>query len=105
MRCGRSISDGSPKALSDGNLGAENAMRVDFTAFFHELSLCMSRNSATDAEVGQTFHRLMQALVRFDDTVIFAYRGKARPLDLFSTFDATDHHVFVTLYQAGPYLL
>jgi DNA-binding CsgD family transcriptional regulator len=80
-------------------------MRVDFTAFFHELSLCLARNSVTDAEMGQTFHRLMQALVRFDDTVIFAYRGKTRPLDLFSTFDATDNHVFVTLYQAGPYLL
>ncbi len=41
----------------------------------------------------------------FDYVVVFAYRGKERPLDLYSTFDAEDHVLFVSLYQAGPYLL
>jgi DNA-binding CsgD family transcriptional regulator len=80
-------------------------MRVDFTALFRVLADWTGQSDATDRQAGETLLALMRALVRFDDIVIFAYRDKARPIDLFSTFDAEDHHVFVTLYQAGPYLL
>jgi DNA-binding CsgD family transcriptional regulator len=80
-------------------------MRVDFTAFFRTLADWTGQLDATDRQTGETLLSLMRALVRFDDMVIFAYRDKARPIDLFSTFDADDHHVFVALYQAGPYLL
>ena len=40
-----------------------------------------------------------------DDVVIFAYRATERPIDLFSTFGPEDHEIFVSLYQARPYLL
>ena len=36
---------------------------------------------------------------------IFGYRGAARPPLLFETFSPAESHVFVALYQEGPYLL
>ena len=80
-------------------------MRVDFTAFFRVLADWTAAVESSDRQAGETLLAMMRALVRFDDMVIFAYRDKARPIDLFSTFGADDFHVFVTLYQAGPYLL
>lgn len=47
----------------------------------------------------------MRALVPYSFTVIFGYRGDARPLDLFDDFPAETRDVFVTDYQDGPYLL
>lgn len=44
-------------------------------------------------------------VVPFDYSVIFAYRGSSRPLDLFDNFPAGKRRVFVDDYQAGPYLL
>src|SRR5260221_9488068 len=44
-------------------------------------------------------------VVPFDYSVIFAYRGSARPIDLFDNFPAGKRRVFVDDYQAGPYLL
>ncbi len=44
-------------------------------------------------------------VVPFDYSVIFAYSGSARPLDLFDNFPAGKRRVFVDDYQAGPYLL
>jgi len=52
--------------------------------------------------------RLIAALsevVAFDYSVIFAYRGTDRPLDLYDNFPPDQREVFVTIYQAGPYLL
>jgi hypothetical protein len=43
--------------------------------------------------------------VRFDHCVIFGYRGAARPPLLFETFSPAESHIFVALYQEGPYLL
>ncbi|ESY17120.1 MULTISPECIES: LuxR C-terminal-related transcriptional regulator [unclassified Mesorhizobium] len=43
--------------------------------------------------------------VGFDHCVIFGYRGASRPPLLFETFSPAESHVFVTLYQEGPYLL
>ncbi|WP_420854880.1 helix-turn-helix transcriptional regulator [Shinella kummerowiae] len=80
-------------------------MQVDFKALFHTLADWTGATETSDRKTGETLLAMMRALVRFDDMVIFAYRDKARPIDLFSTFDADDHHIFVTLYQAGPYLL
>ncbi|MEM7122838.1 MAG: helix-turn-helix transcriptional regulator [Pseudomonadota bacterium] len=53
-------------------------------------------------------HRLVDALgrlVAFDFSVMFAYRGDDRPLDLFDNFGAKRRAIFVTLYQEGPYML
>jgi DNA-binding CsgD family transcriptional regulator len=41
----------------------------------------------------------------FDYSVIFAYCGSARPVDLFDNFPAAKRRVFVGDYQEGPYLL
>lgn len=49
--------------------------------------------------------RALGAVATFDYSVIFAYRGAERPLDLFDNFSAERRDVFVTAYQAGPYLL
>lgn len=47
----------------------------------------------------------LRSLAPFDYTVVFGYCGTARPLDLYDDFPATKRAVFVTDYQAGPYLL
>lgn len=44
-------------------------------------------------------------LVAFDFSVIFAYRGDERPIDLFDNFGERRREVFVAIYQEGPYLL
>jgi DNA-binding CsgD family transcriptional regulator len=47
----------------------------------------------------------LRHLVHFDYTVMFAYCGDARPLDLYDDFPASKRRIFVTTYQEGPYLL
>jgi len=52
--------------------------------------------------------RLVAALrsqIDFDYSVLFAYCGDARPIDLFDDFPLAKRRVFVTEYQEGPYLL
>jgi DNA-binding CsgD family transcriptional regulator len=55
------------------------------------------------------FPRSLAAFVRnvapYDFTVVFGYRGTARPIDLFDDFPAGKRRIFVTDYQEGPYLL
>ncbi|MDZ7603419.1 MAG: LuxR C-terminal-related transcriptional regulator [Hoeflea sp.] len=48
---------------------------------------------------------VLKAVVPFDYTVVFGYRGAARPLDLFDDFPDEKRKVFVEDYQEGPYLL
>jgi len=78
---------------------------IDLEKLFEILAPLINGTPMNDEAVGSTFRRLMSALMTFDYVVVFAYRGKERPLDLYSTFDAKDHVLFVSLYQAGPYLL
>jgi DNA-binding CsgD family transcriptional regulator len=49
-------------------------------------------------------HALRQ-VAPFDYTVVFGYRGEERPLDLYDDFGPQRRDIFVTVYQAGPYLL
>ena len=65
----------------------------------------LSAASLPDRTIGDAFGSVMSALAHFDFIVVFAYRGGARPIDLYSTFGPDDYRIFVTLYQAGPYLL
>lgn len=65
----------------------------------------LTASSLPDSEIGDAFAEAMAALARYDFIVVFAYRGPERPIDLYSTFDPDDYRTFVTLYQAGPYLL
>lgn len=48
---------------------------------------------------------LLQAIAPYTYTVVFGFRGSARPLDLYDDFPAFRRQVFVTDYQEGPYLL
>ncbi|PTE08049.1 helix-turn-helix domain-containing protein [Mesorhizobium helmanticense] len=65
--------------------------------------------AATRETSGELFGKAMVAWlrqhVRFDHCVIFGYRGASRPPLLFETFSPAESHVFVALYQEGPYLL
>ena len=49
-------------------------------------------------------HALRQ-VAPFDYNVIFGYRGEDRPIDLHDDFGPGKRGIFVTDYQAGPYLL
>lgn len=80
-------------------------MGTDLEALFRAFNATVGRPTMTDSEFGETFSKMMASLVRFDHVVVFAYRGKERPIDLYSTFNQKEHIIFVTLYQAGPYLL
>ncbi|MBB3066203.1 helix-turn-helix transcriptional regulator [Limibacillus halophilus] len=53
----------------------------------------------------QTLVAALGTLVSFDFSVMFAYRGDERPLDLFDNFGETRREIFVSIYQEGPYLL
>jgi len=52
-----------------------------------------------------TLIRALAGLAEFDFSVVFGYRGEARPIDLFDNFPTARRDVFVADYQAGPYLL
>jgi DNA-binding CsgD family transcriptional regulator len=49
--------------------------------------------------------RALTCVAEFDFSVTFGYRGEAPPLDLHDNFPAARRDIFVTDYQAGPYLL
>ena len=80
-------------------------MGIDLGALFKTIGPMIGAGETSDEEAGGTFRSLMRALVAFDYAVVFAYREKERPLDLYSTFTPDEHVVFVSLYQAGPFLL
>ncbi|WP_018391319.1 helix-turn-helix transcriptional regulator [Ancylobacter sp. FA202] len=58
-----------------------------------------------DDPFGHALIAWLRAHVPFDHCVTFGYRGTARPPLLFETFNPAESHVYVTLYQVGPYLL
>jgi DNA-binding CsgD family transcriptional regulator len=53
----------------------------------------------------QALADLLRQVAPFNFTVIFGYRGTARPIDLYDDFPQGKRRIFVTDYQAGPYLL
>lgn len=48
---------------------------------------------------------LLRQVAPFTYIVMFAFKGVAQPLDLFDDFPAAKRRIFVTDYQAGPFLL
>ena len=80
-------------------------MSIDLAGLLAALNAAIGKSELTDGEIGDMFRNTMAALVHFDYVVVFAYRGKERPIDLYSTFNPEEHEVYVTLYQAGAYLL
>ena len=53
----------------------------------------------------QALAGLLRQVAPFTYTVMFGYCGTARPIDLHDDFPAGKRKIFVTDYQAGPYLL
>lgn len=49
--------------------------------------------------------RALRRVADFSYTVMFAYRGEEPPLDLYDDFGPERRSIYVTDYQAGPYLL
>lgn len=47
----------------------------------------------------------LRETVPFSYMVVFSYSGSARPIDLYDDFPEAKRRIFVTDYQAGPYLL
>lgn len=80
-------------------------MTIDTEALFKALLPVVGAGPQSDGEAGDMFRHILASLVRFDHVVVFAYRGSEPPIDLYSTFDAEGKIIYVTLYQAGPYLL
>lgn len=78
---------------------------MDLEALFKVMGRLVGEGAPGEDAAGAAFHALMKSLLRFDYIVVFAYRGPERPIDLYSTFTPEEHVVFVSLYQAGPYLL
>lgn len=56
-------------------------------------------------DLPQRLADFLRGLAPYDYTVVFGYRGAARPLALHDDFPRDKRTVFVTDYQAGPYLL
>ena len=48
---------------------------------------------------------LLRQVAPFSYTVMFGYRSANRPIDLYDDFPPGKRKIFVTDYQAGPYLL
>ena len=55
--------------------------------------------------LAQTLADLLRQVAPFSFAVIFGYQGTERPLDLHDDFPQNKRRIFVTDYQAGPYLL
>lgn len=84
-------------------------MRFVLGNFCQELAPAVASTDAPSSEavrsMATSIIAALRTVVSFDHSVTFAYRGSAPPIDLFDTFSAEQRHVFVTLYQQGPYLL
>jgi DNA-binding CsgD family transcriptional regulator len=80
-------------------------MRTDYEGLFDALSQFIGAEELSDRATGDAFVATMKSLIPFDYSVVFAYRGTERPIDLYSTFEAKDYQIFVSMYQDGPYLL
>lgn len=53
----------------------------------------------------ETLANTLRLIAGFDYSVMFAYAGDDRPLDLYDDFPGGKRRVFVSMYQEGPYLL
>jgi DNA-binding CsgD family transcriptional regulator len=53
----------------------------------------------------QALAEFLRQTVPYSYTVVFGYSGTARPIDLYDDFPQARRKIFVTDYQAGPYLV
>ena len=80
-------------------------MRSPSAELVGSLAEALSAHATDDAKFGTGLVRFLRTLGRFDNCVIFAYRGEDNPLDVFDTFTPPQYRVHVTLYRPAPYLL
>lgn len=78
-------------------------MKLTDSAWHEEMARLVRALKTPD--YAQTLVDALGRLVAFDFSVMFAYRGDERPIDLYDNFGLERREVFVTLYQEGPYLL
>jgi DNA-binding CsgD family transcriptional regulator len=73
---------------------------------YHQLATLVAATREASGDLfGQALVDWLRQHVSFDHCVVFGYRGASRPPLLFETFSPAESHVFVALYQEGPYLL
>lgn len=70
----------------------------------HERTVSVRLEPGEDG-FGHALIAWLRAHLPFDHCVAFGYRGAARPPLLFETFNPQESHIYVALYQIGPYLL
>ncbi|WP_119390099.1 helix-turn-helix transcriptional regulator [Taklimakanibacter lacteus] len=68
-------------------------------------SLAATIGAIGTADFARLLIEALKHVVPFNYSVIFAYCGSARPIDLHDSFPAAKRRIFVDDYQAGPYLL
>jgi DNA-binding CsgD family transcriptional regulator len=56
-------------------------------------------------ELPKNLAEMLRRVAPFTYTVMFGYHGTARPIDLYDDFPPGKRKIFVTDYQAGPYML
>lgn len=80
-------------------------MRHSFGAFCQALAHTLADPGERSRHLPQGILAALRTLVQFDHSVTFLYCGNAAPVDLHDTFNTAERHVFVSLYQEGPFLL
>lgn len=75
-------------------------MKVDWNA-----DLARTIAAIGTPQFHETLVATLQGLVEFDQSVMFAYYRDLPPIDLYDNFSKRKHHIHVTVYQEGPYLL
>lgn len=91
-------------ARGEGERAHAARLLAEAIAAAHERSANV-RTGPGDDPFGHALIAWLRAHLPFDHCVAFGYRGTARPPLLFETFNRAESHVYVTLYQVGPYLL
>ncbi len=81
---------------------AENSDAAD-PGWAELLALCIGSLGTEDFP--RSLIRAIKSITEFDNSVIFAYYKKEKPLCLHHTFSPTQRIVFVDDYLKGPYLL
>ncbi len=91
------------RTAAGGSSASRRVLALAEPAWYEHLAAVIESIGTT--AFGPSLADAVRHVVKFDHMVIFAYRGDARPRCLFDTFTPEERHIFVTLYQEGPYLL
>lgn len=70
--------------------------------YFDRIGRLIAAEGSTD--LPRSLADFLRTIAQYDFTVVFGYCGAARPFDLFDDFPRKKRAIFVTEYQAGPYL-